>query len=534
MRKKNGKKSSAIITCLGIMIVSMSACQNKQSQEIASNKGNLEEDSTNDTSKEAVAQVAENQSKSDKTESTKKYSVMNVDETVQYQTWESFGTSGAWWAQYVGTWDQPYGDGTVAVRDQIATYLFDPNEGIGLTSYRYNLGAGSADSGKGDIQQTPRRAESFETAPGVYDWTKDEGAYWFVKKATELGVEEVVLFSNSPLERLTINGLAHMSEKNTSNLEEENYDEFATYVYDVATHFVEDGIPVKYISPINEPQWDWLNGQEGCHYTSSEVVGLLKVFVEELKERTALSGVEITGPESGEWGGMTKTYLHAILQDDVLSNYFTTFDCHSYWSDASSKKSLKAWLNYTYPDVKLRTSEWCEMVNGKDYTMDSAYNMADVIAEDLTILDVVSWQNWVGVADGDYRDGLIYVNTDQKACRVTKRLWGYGNYSRYIHRGYVRVDMESKYSDIANLNPVAFTGVNESGEKELVMVFINREEAKEFVLNLNSENTYRSYEVYTTSEEYDLEKTAEGNYENQTVITLNGESIVTVILRENE
>lgn len=462
------------------------------------------------------------------------YSKLYLDETVQHQTWESFGTSGAWWAQYIGTWDQPYGEDTVAVRDRIATYLFDPEEGIGLTSYRYNLGAGSADSGKGDIWQTPRRAVSFESEPGVYDWSKDAGAYWFVKRATQLGVDEVVLFSNSPLERLTINGLAHMSEKNTSNLAAENYEAFATYVYDVAEHFVQDGIPVKFISPINEPQWDWLNGQEGCHYTPQEVVALLRIFVEQLAKRSSLEGLEVTGPESGEWGGLTKTYLNAMMQDEVLGSYFTTFDCHSYWTDAATKKNLKAWMQLTAPDKKLRTSEWCEMVNGKDYTMDSAFNMADVIVDDLTILDVVSWQNWVGVADGDYRDGLIYVNVDQKAYRVAKRLWGYGNYSKFIHRGYVRVDAKSKFADLAHLRPVAFTGINEQGERELVLVLINREKEKNFCLEVSSEYTYGSYELFTTSEQYDLERTATGTYDENTVFSLDAESIVTIRIQEKK
>jgi hypothetical protein len=49
----------------------------------------------------------------------------------------------------VGGWDQPYGDDTVPVREQIAKWLYSRDEGIGLTIYRYNVGAGSADSGKG-------------------------------------------------------------------------------------------------------------------------------------------------------------------------------------------------------------------------------------------------------------------------------------------------------------------------------------------------------------------------------------------------
>ena len=54
-----------------------------------------------------------------------------------YQILESFGTSGCWWAQYVGGWNNDYKDTGIEVREAIAKLLFDKEEGIGLTCYRY-------------------------------------------------------------------------------------------------------------------------------------------------------------------------------------------------------------------------------------------------------------------------------------------------------------------------------------------------------------------------------------------------------------
>lgn len=198
-----------------------------------------------------------------------KYAIMKVDTGTVYQTMESFGTSGAWWRQYVGGFTECVDDSGVSSRERIAELLFDREEGIGRTCYRYNLGAGSAESGKGEYSDIHRRAQCFETSAGVYDFTKDANAVWFLKKAVELGVEEVVLFSNSPLERFTDNGKAQMDKGKKSNLSPENYQPFAAYVIDVAEHFLEEGIPVKFLSPINEPQWEWTGGQEGAHYEPS-------------------------------------------------------------------------------------------------------------------------------------------------------------------------------------------------------------------------------------------------------------------------
>ncbi|MCR5584845.1 MAG: hypothetical protein K6F63_05345, partial [Lachnospiraceae bacterium] len=247
------------------------------------------------------------------------YSKIKIDEGVSFQTWESFGASGAWWAQYVGGWDKKNKYSEVTPRDDLATLLFDKEKGIGLSSFRYNLGAGSADTGKGKYSDPHRRAQCFETAPGVYDWSKDANAVWFIQKAAELNKDiDIILFCNSPLERLTRTGTAQSLKNSTTNINPDKYDDFANYCFDVAEHFKELGIPVTEISPINEPQWEWLDGQEGMHLNEEAIVGIMETFVNEIKNRPALADVMISGPESGEWGGKTKDYINAMMKSPVL------------------------------------------------------------------------------------------------------------------------------------------------------------------------------------------------------------------------
>ena len=49
---------------------------------------------------------------------------------------------------------------------------------------------------------------------------------------------------------------------------------------------IEKGVPVKYISPINEPNWSWGNSgyqsQEGCFYGSEEIYGVYRAFAKEM------------------------------------------------------------------------------------------------------------------------------------------------------------------------------------------------------------------------------------------------------------
>lgn len=460
------------------------------------------------------------------------YSRIIIDETICYQTMESFGTSGAWWSQYVGGFTEDANGTGGSTREDIAELLFDREKGIGLTCYRYNLGAGSVESKNGTFTDYHRRAQCFETEAEVYDFTKDENAVWFLNKATELGVEEVVLFCNSPLVRLTQNGKAHMTEGGSrSNLSEENYPAFAKYCMDVAEHFVEEGIPVKFISPINEPQWDWYNGQEGCHYSAKELTAVYLAFLDELESRPALEGIKLSGPESGEWKGEATTYTSAILNNERLREHFDAIDNHSYWSGDMDKQTFKNWMLVHYPDVKLRTSEWCEMVSGSDVTMDSAFHIAQEIASDLRILEVVSWQNWVGVAPGGYRDGLIYIDEKSQKYRALKRLWSFGNYSRYIRPGYVRVEISTQTREQEKMLPTAFCGMNADGKRELVMVFVNEGVTdQEFVPECRE--SYRMLRMYVTSDEYNLECTDEHIYCAGEVVKIPKRSVTTVVLSE--
>ena len=454
---------------------------------------------------------------------------LTIDETTTYQTLESFGTSGAWWSQYVGTWDSKYLNTMRTNRERIATLLYNPTFGIGLTGYRYNLGAGSADSGNGDYSDVNRRAQSFEIAPGEYDWTKDEGAMWFVQEVTRLGCKEVTLFFNSPLERLTKNGWAHLTpggEK--SNIDPENYASWAVYACDVTEHFLSLGIPVKFISPINEPQWDWTGGQEGCHYEPREIAGVYLAFLEEMQKRPALADVELSGPESGEWGGKTTQYVSSLLGNETLREHFSAIDCHSYWTNTQTKISFRNWMDVHYPDVKLRMSEWCEMVNGTDLTMDSAIHLAQCVQEDLTILNAVNWTTWVGVSPGGYRDGLIHA-TENGSGEISivplKRLWAYGNFTRYIRPGFVRVDAKGA----RDLAPVVFKGERD-GKQQLVIVLINEAYSSRKVTLAGDFSAYASMQLHETSTYRDLANTYSGAV--KTDISVPMQSVITIVLSE--
>lgn len=176
---------------------------------------------------------------------------IKVDINKQYQTFDGIGASGAWWAQLVGGWSHTDPISGMPVRDRIAQLLYSKADGIGMSIYRYNIGGGSKHSGKGEYSQPLRATECFEISPEKYDWNRDSNAVYMMKKSVEYGADEVILFVNSPIERLTKNGLAHNKKHQLfhENISKKNYKAFAKYCFDVTEHFCEEGLPVKYLSP---------------------------------------------------------------------------------------------------------------------------------------------------------------------------------------------------------------------------------------------------------------------------------------------
>lgn len=447
-------------------------------------------------------------------------SKIEINNGERFQIVNSFGASGAWWSQDIGGWVEK--ENELSKRDYIAELLFDSEKGIGLSSYRYNLGAGSAETQNSlKITDPWRRSESFESSPQVYDWSKDENAQYMLQKALQHGVEDIYLFSNSPLERLTKNGSAYGSDNNGDfgNLDPKNYQEFFDYLFDVTEHFLEMDIPVTHLSPFNEPQWEWLDGQEGNHLTPEEVVDLSKKVYEAKLNRPGLADVELSVPELGEWGNTSYDYYDAMIQDEDFMKYYDTWDIHSYWTSTFQKEDAKDYFEKNKINVQLKMSEWTEMVNGKDLTMDSALNLANQIHEDLTILNVIDWQYWIAVSAYDYRDGLIYVDTSTQEIELSKRLWTMGNFSKFIRPGATRIQVES---EVKALKVVGF----ENKDGSIYVIGINNNDVE---MELQTcENVIKA--AYLTSENQDLESIE--IEKNSKQLNIPGKSVVTIELKE--
>jgi len=366
-----------------------------------------------------------------------------------------FGASDCWSIQFVGQWP-------MAKREAIADLLFasdldeanDP-QGIGLSVWRFNIGAGS--SRQGYINRLWRRADTFFNDDfSGYDWTRLPGQRWFLSAAKERGVDRLIAFVNSPPINMTANGRAYCDPSSGStNLAPGMEDDFASYLVDIVEYFREvEDMEFDVLSPVNEPQWDWESGtQEGCRYSAEDI----QRVVEALEARTGLEDTEIEIPESGSIADLFSgtRYLEAFFEPGsstyVGDAVAPRISSHSYGTDRPStglvtqREELRAALDQ-YPDLQYSMTEFCPLGEhgpGRDLGMDTALWIARVIHFDLVIAGASDWQWWLAVSPYDYKDGLVYIDRDPLDGEFyeSKMLWAMGNYSRFVRPGMVRLDV---------------------------------------------------------------------------------------------
>jgi O-glycosyl hydrolase len=503
--------------------------------------------------------------------------VIFVDPSVTLQTMEGFGASDAWRTQFVGA------NWPLEKRNAIADLLFSRDvkedgspEGIGLSLWRFNIGAGSAEQGSAsDIENSWRRAECFLNEDGTYNWSKQEGQQWFLRAAKERGVESLLGFVNSPPVHFTKNGKAYSPGGNSINLEAGRLPDYAEFLATVCQHFDNEGITINYLSPVNEPQWDWDSpGQEGSPATNQDVAALVRELSASLEEKDVPT--QIVVPEAGElyylyedhgrtergnqvdafFNPASSQYIGDIPQvkDVVLGHsYFTTANLSTL---VDVRTNLGTRINRTGGEAGFWQSEFCILENtddigdgwGRDLDMGTALYVARVIHFDLTLANAGSWSWWTALSQYDYKDGLIYLDNGNDGIngpshpdseplktdgyfRESKLLWALGNYSRFVRPGMVRV--KSGYSvpksEEFMASNVMFSAYKDIEENKLVLVFVNYSgsDKKMTIGSLGDTFTVsgNTFDSYTTSATQNLEKGAMPADD----IVIKGRSVVTLV-----
>ncbi|WP_321473159.1 glycoside hydrolase [uncultured Paludibaculum sp.] len=425
-----------------------------------------------------------------------------------YQRIDNFGASDCWTMQKLAGW-------SLASRERVADLLFSPTKGIGLSCWRFNIGGGVNPR----IKHPWRSPETFETAEGQYDWTRQAGERWFLAAAKARGVPQFLAFVNSPPGRMTRNGLTFTTKGDGStNLKAGFEAQYARYLGDILDHFrtntdARERVEFQYISPVNEPQWQWDGtSQEGNRASNADIKAVTRALSSELRRRRLATQIALI--ESGslpdmvrpnaemtkQYGSPYGNYIDDFLGDGEIAPLLgPLFGYHSYGSDllngpiVTDRQALAERMR-RYPERRLWQTEYCILVgpegkggNKRDLSMDTALVVARIIHLDMAVANASAWQWWTAMSPEDYKDGLIYTDYqkpgDAESILPSRLLWALGNYSRFVRPGMHRVAVQGDPDDIRGLMRTAYV---DSDTRKIAVVYVNEAEAAQGVtVNFN-------------------------------------------------
>lgn len=411
---------------------------------------------------------------------------VTIDPSVTYQTMDGFGASDAWRCQFVGKHWPEHKRETIAER--LFSREFDAQgnpKGIGLSIWRFYISAGTTEQEEGsDIGNAWRRGESFQNPDGTYDWRKQAGQQWFLRAAKRHGVERFLAFTIAAPVHMSQNGKGYATKGDIHfNVKPGALPRYSQFLVEVLAHFENQGIHFDYLSPFNEPQWNWDGpGQEGTPALNEALYAFIKYLSRDLSEKK-LSTQMVIG-EAGTIGHVAK-----IMDDDSrdnqanfffnpaspfyigdLPNVEPTISAHSYFAvwpldkQVEYRRLLAKSLHAANPDLGYWQSEYCILQKngeigsggGRDLGMETALYVARIIHNDLTLCHAKSWQWWTAISQCNFKDGLVYLDDGSEGdtgrmgsdteslkydgvVRDSKLMWTLGNYSLFIRPGMVRI-----------------------------------------------------------------------------------------------
>jgi hypothetical protein len=319
------------------------------------------------------------------------------------QTMDGFGGSDAWRTQFVGkNWPEQKKN---AIADLLFSKEMDPQgnpKGIGLSIWRFNLGAGSTEQGENSkVSDEWRRSECFLNADGSYDFSKQEGQRWFLQaEGTPATNQEIYDLTKSLSDKLRANKM------NTEIV-------------------IAEAAQINYL-------YENVNGEDRDN-------------------------------QIDYFFGKNKTNISKLpnVKNVILGHsYFTTWPVDK---QVLSRKLIAAEVKQK-PGLKYWQSEYCILENpgqteipggsggGRDLGIQTALFVARLIHNDIAVANAASWQWWTSLTRVDYKDGLIYLD-DGKSNGGTspeyvkhdgqfhdsKLLWALGNYSLFVRPGMLRM-----------------------------------------------------------------------------------------------
>ncbi|MGA9778623.1 MAG: carbohydrate binding domain-containing protein [Verrucomicrobiia bacterium] len=383
--------------------------------------------------------------------------VSAVDWNNVHQRIDGFGASSAWNG---GPWSTAEADLLFSTNNNIS-YQSGTYNGVGLSLLRNHITYANTTS----ASDTPSTVET-----SIMQMAQARGArVWSTPWTPAAGFKSVNdIYDTGVATAGGIDGGSYLGSGN--NITNVNYaSQLANYVASMKNT---NGVNLYAISVQNEPDAD-VTTYEACQWTGAQIHDFVTNLYSALAAQ-GLSSTKIIIPESEDWSGDTALFTPTLADPNAAADVAIIAN-HDYVADNSvGDQTVPAALNTS---GKALWETEVALLSGSDSSIANGVYYAQRIYLYMTQAQANAYHYWWLVASGSGNEGLL-----DTSAAPTKRLFTFGQYSRFVRPNFYRIDATSSQSS------ALISAYKDSNSPAFAIVVVNMNATTDVIQTINLTN----------------------------------------------
>lgn len=342
-------------------------------------------------------------------------------------------------------------------REELLNLLFSRENGLGISIVRNVVGDSGAWGNEID-GPTP----SIEPEKGIFRFDGDDDQIWFMNEAKKRGCELFCSSVWSPPAWMKTNGMVNHGGSLKASCYQDFAEYLAAYVKGYKEHY---GLDIFAISPANEPN---LKIQySSCLWSGDQFADFFKNYLGPVFKKQGIEAL-VVAPEPQMFGNAILERYEALFSDNDAMDAVDVVGLHIY-EEESVIEPLKPEYIRGKPVWVTEFSELGDRYPVVDTGMISGLNVAEIVHDSLVTGNCTAFIYFWAVGSSSFANStLVFLDLDLADYTVCKRAYTFGNFSRFIRPGFVRIPVTEHPQEGVSLS--AYRGP----DGELVIVGVNR------------------------------------------------------------